>query len=271
MTTPANSVLEHYRAAGLTARLKAVLDSIAPEDRPLTVEQLVPLDQFHLRGILATAELASAASVGPGTRVLDLGCGIGGPARFLAATFGANVDAIDLSPGFIDAATYLTARTGLSERVRFLTGDALHLPFDKGAFDAVFLLHVAMNIADRPALYAQAHRVLAPGGRFVTYDLVLRDGGVEYPTPWARDASTSFLLNESETRTQLERAGFTPSLWRDDTPLVLDWFKADAGSSQGPLSLGVVVGPDFQTAAANLARNLRENRLGVLSAILTRN
>jgi SAM-dependent methyltransferase len=271
MTDTTAMARQHYSATGLTDRIKAALAAITPEDQPLTVAQLAPLDQFHTRGILATAELAGAAGLEPASRVLDLGCGIGGPARYLAATFGCAVTGVDLSPGFIDAAIYLTARCGLSDRVTFQVGDALHLPFVAGAFDSVFLQHVAMNIEDRAALYAEVRRILAPGGRFATYDLVLREGDVVYPAPWARDASTSFLRSEADTRAALEEAGFTAILWRDDTQTALDWFQAAmAGPPPSGPNLGVVMGPDFPAMAANLARNIRENRLGVLSAVLIR-
>lgn len=270
MTDTTNKILEHYSAVGLTGRIQSALAAIAPESQTLTVAQLAPLDQFHLRGILATSELASATGIEPSTRVLDLGCGIGGPARYLAATFGCKVTGVDLSPGFIDAADYLTARCGLSDRVTFQTGDALQLPFEDGAFDIVYLQHVAMNIEDRTALYDEVRRILALGGRLATYDVVLREGDVIYPLPWARDASTSFLLSEAGTRTALERASFRAALWIDDTDPVLDWFKAimAAPAPSGP-NLGVVMGPDFAAKTANLARNLRENRLDVLSAVLT--
>jgi SAM-dependent methyltransferase len=119
MTDTISKVREHYNAAGLTGRIKSALATIATENRPLTVDEIAPLDQFHIRGILATAELAVAAGIDPSTRVLDLGCGIGGPARYLAATFGCKVTGVDLSPSFIDAAVYLTARCGLSDRVAF--------------------------------------------------------------------------------------------------------------------------------------------------------
>jgi hypothetical protein len=135
----------------------------------------------------------------------------------------------------------------------------------------VFLQHVAMNVADRTALYAEARRILATGGRFVIYDVVLRDGDAVYPTPWARDASTSFLLSEGETRAALEQAGFQAFLWRDDTQIGLDWFQAAlAGPPPSGPNLGLVMGPDFPMLTANLARNLRENRLGVLSAVMIR-
>jgi SAM-dependent methyltransferase len=264
-------VTEHYSAPGLMDRIKSVLATLALEDQTLGVAQLAPLDQFHIRGVQATTELAGAAEIESWTRVLDLGCGIGGPARYLASTFGCKVIGVDLSPGFIEAAIYLTARSGLSDRVTFQVGNALHLPFEDAAFDVVFLQHVAMNIADRAALYTEVHRILTPGGRFATYDLVCGDGDVVYPVPWARDASTSFLLRERDTRIALEQGGFTPILWRDDSETALDWFKTTmTGSPQNGLSLGVVIGPDFREMSGNLARNLREKRLGLLSAVLKR-
>jgi SAM-dependent methyltransferase len=271
MTDTNTKVREHYNSPGLTDRIKAALATITPDSRALTVAQLAPLDQFHTRGILATGELAASARIDSSTRVLDVGCGIGGPARYLAATFGCKVTGIDLSPAFIDAATWLAARCGLSDRVSFQVGDALHVPFDDASFDAVFLQHVAMNIADRAALYKEMRRVLAPGGRFVIYDLVLRDGGVLYPVPWARDASASFLLTENDTRAALEQAGYKTVLWRDDTQIAQDWFKAamTAQPQSGP-NLAVVMGSDFPVMTSNLARSLRENRVGVLSAVLTR-
>lgn len=271
MTDTTAKVREHYNAMDLTSRIRSALRAIASEDETLTVDQLAPLDQFHTRGILATADLAATARIEPSSRVLDLGCGIGGPARYLASTFGCKVMGVDLSPGFIDAAKYLTVRCGLSGRVNFQVGDALELPFEDASFDAVFLQHVAMNIRDRACLYAEVRRVLAPGGRFATYDVVLRDGDVVYPTPWARDASTSFLLSEADTRKALEQAGFNAVLWRDDTQIGLEWFqRAMASSAPSGPSLGVVMGPEFQAMTGNLARNLGENRLGVLSAALIR-
>jgi ubiquinone/menaquinone biosynthesis C-methylase UbiE len=239
--------------------------------RSLTFAELAPLDQFHTRGIRATAELAAGAGLEPSTHVLDLGCGIGGPARYIAATFGCRVTGVDLSPPFADAAAYLTERCGLSDRVAFEVGDARRLRFTAGAFGAVFLQHVAMNIEDRGALYAEVHRVLGPGGRLAIHDVVLRGGDVVYPVPWARDASSSFLRSDADTRSAIEHAGFQAMHWRDETQTALEWFAAVmAGGPSGGLNLGVVMGPDFATLARNLAQNLRENRLGVVSAIFER-
>jgi SAM-dependent methyltransferase len=148
----------------------------------------------------------------------------------------------------------------------------LRLPFEDASFDTVFLQHVVMNIDERPALYAEVHRVLTAGGQLATYDLVLREDDVLYPVPWARDASTSFLLSELDTRMAVQEAGFEAVIWRDDTQAALDWFTdAMAASPPSGLNLGVVMGSDFQEMVGTLARNLRENRLGLLSAVLTRN
>ena len=194
MTDVIDDVRDHYRATGLTERLKTALSAFGPEDQRLTPQQLAALDQFHTRGLAATAELAKLAGIGPDTSVLDVGSGVGGPARFLAATLGCRVTGVDLSEAFVDAARYLTERTGQSGQVSFETASALDLPFDNGRFDVVLLQHVAMNIADRARLYREIRRVLKTGGRFATFDVVSNGGDPHHPVPWARTPATSFLL-----------------------------------------------------------------------------
>src|SRR3984957_5172963 len=147
-----DGVRDHYRATGLTERLKTALMALGPEDQQLTPQQLGALDQFHTRGLAATAELAKLAEITADAAVLDVGSGVGGPARFLAATCGCRVTGIDLSAPFVDAAHYLSERTGQGALVSFQTGSALELPFDDSRFDAALLQHVAMNISDRPRL-----------------------------------------------------------------------------------------------------------------------
>src|SRR5579884_1576989 len=167
-----DGVRDYYRASGLTERLKTALTTLGPEDQRLTPQQLGALDQFHTRGLAATAELAKLTGISAEMAVLDVGSGLGGPARFLAATFGCRVTGIDLSEPFVDAARYLTARTGQGDKVAFQAASALELPFADGSFDAVLLQHVAMNIADRARLYREIRRVLKQGGRFATFDVV---------------------------------------------------------------------------------------------------
>ena len=265
MTDVLDDVRDHYRATGLTARLKAAL---GPEDQRLTPRQLDALDQFHTRGLAATAELAKLAGITADTSVLDVGSGVGGPARFLAATYGCRVTGVDLSEPFVDAARYLAERTGQSGQVSFKTASALELPFDDGRFDVVLLQHVAMNISDRAGLYREIRRVLKSGGRFASYDVVLRSGEPHYPVPWARTPATSFLLTAAATREAIEPAGFHSLAWQDDTETAKAWIAQLRASGPPPSpNLGVVMGPDFAQLAANLGRNLMEGRLGILTAV----
>ena len=268
MTDVLDDVRDHYRATGLTERLKAALAALGPEDQRLTPRQLDALDQFHTRGLAATAELAKLAGITADTSVLDVGSGVGGPARFLAATYGCRVTGVDLSEPFVDAARYLTERTGQSGQVSFKTASALELPFDDGRFDVVLLQHVAMNISDRAGLYREIRRVLKSGGRFASYDVVLSSGEPHYPVPWARTPATSFLLTAAATREAIEPAGFHSLAWQDDTETAKAWIAQLRASGPPPSpNLGVVMGPDFAQLAANLGRNLMEGRLGILTAV----
>ncbi len=268
MTDVLDDVRDHYRATGLTERLKTALAALGPEDQRLTPQQLGALDQFHTRGLAATADLAKLAGITADMLVLDVGSGVGGPARFLAATCGCRVTGVDLSESFVDAARYLTERTGQSGQVSFKTASALELPFDDGRFDVVLLQHVAMNIADRAPLYREIRRVLKSGGRFATFDVVLRSGEPHYPVPWARTPATSFLLTAAATRAAIEPAGFRTLAWHDDTEAAKAWIAQLRASGPPPSpNLGVVMGPDFAQLAANLGRNLMEGRLGILTAV----
>ena len=268
MTDDLDGVRDHYRATGLTERLKTALMALGPQDARLTPEQLGALDQFHTRGLAATAELAKLAGITADMSVLDVGSGVGGPARFLAATYGCRVRGVDLSEPFVDAARYLTERTGQSGQVSFQTGSALALPFDDGSFDVALLQHVAMNISDRAGLYREIRRVLKRGGRFATYDIVLKSGEPHYPVPWARTPATSFLFTAAATREAIEPAGFRTLTWQDDSESAKAWITQLRASGPPPSpNLGVVMGPDFAELSANLGRSLMESRLGVLTAV----
>ena len=260
----------HYGGVDLSGRIEAALRSAGPVDDPLAWSDLAPLDQFHVRGLPATLELAGALDLGPESRVLDVGAGLGGAARCLAATYGCHVTGIDLSEPFVDAAKLLTARCGLSERVAFQVADALALPFDDGAFDVAWTQHVAMNIFDRPRLYGEIARVLRAGGLLAIYDVVEGEGGLIFPVPWAQTSETSHLMSPDAMRALLEASGFSVEIWKDTTAEAIAWFGAAAAAGPRPLGLQVAMGPGFGAMAANLARNLREGRARLVQTILRR-
>jgi SAM-dependent methyltransferase len=145
---------------------------------------------------------------------------------------------------------------------------ALELPFDDGRFDVVLLQHVAMNIADRSRLYREIRRVVKPGGKFATYDVVLKSGEPHYPVPWARTPTTSYLMAADATREAIEPVGFRNVVWQDDSETAKAWFAQVRASGPPPSpNLGVVMGPDFAQLSSNLGRNLAEGRLGILTVV----
>ncbi len=202
------AVCAHYTKADLGAAiLEAVRERDGDPDRP-TFEDLAPFDHFHNGGRPATLALLRLADPPRGARVLDVGGGIGGPARTLARDLGWQVTVLDATPAFCEVGAMLTERTGLADRVAFRHGSALAMPFADGSFDLVWMQNVGMHIADKGRLFAEIARVLRPGGRFALQDLLA--GGSQpahYPTPWAATAGESFLPTAEELRDLLATAG----------------------------------------------------------------
>jgi ubiquinone/menaquinone biosynthesis C-methylase UbiE len=206
----------HYSSGKLMERLRAALAAEGIDaDRP-TVEQLAPFDHFHGRGLEATQEAADLVAPGPADHILDVGSGIGGPARYFARRFGCRVTGIDLTAEFCEVARTLTRAVGLADRVAFEQGNALAMPFADASFDGAYSMNVSMNIADKAGLYREIGRVLKPGAWFVLAEITQGPAGAPtYPTPWARTAETSFLTSPEETRAALAAAGFTIEKSRD--------------------------------------------------------
>jgi len=268
------AVRDHYGTTSLVRRIDEALHRAGLADGIIGWADLAPLDQFHVRGLGATRELAEALGIDAATHVLDVGCGLGGPARFLAATYGCHVTGIDLSQPFIEAARMLTERCGLADRATFLQGDALDLPFTDALFHHAWTQHVAMNVADRVGFYRPINCVLKPGGRLAIYDVALGDGGpLIYPVPWARGPGTSFLLTPEAMRNALAQAGFEEVSWIDKTDIAQAWaadMKARRQKSPAPLGLEVVMGSEFAEMAENLGRNLQEGRVRIIQAVVAK-
>jgi SAM-dependent methyltransferase len=205
----ARDIEGHYSRGDLLDRLaQALIDDGVDPSRP-SVDALAPYDQFHGRGMEATREIADRLAIAPTDRILDVGSGIGGPARYIAHRFGCRVFGIDLTAEFCSVARALSRRLGLEGQVTFTCGTALALPFANACFEGAYSMNVSMNIDDKRGFYAEIHRVLAPGGWLLLSEIARgpRDG-LAFPTPWARDARMSFLSTPEETRHGLALAGF---------------------------------------------------------------
>lgn len=267
------SVVDHYSGSGdLAEAIAAALDAAGIQRLGMSTSTLAPVDEFHIRGRAATIEIADALRVDSSARVLDIGSGLGGPARAIAELTGAHVTGVDLTPAFGSAAREMSEWTGLHDRTAFVVGDATDLEFADGEFDAALTVHVAMNIRDKEALHREAHRVLKPAGRYVVYDVLRGPGGpVHYPVPWARDPSTSFLASTEEMERLLPAAGFTIVEEVDSSVESLAWFEAMtarlAESGPPPVTFATFLGSDFPEMARNQVANLREGAIRTVTFV----
>jgi ubiquinone/menaquinone biosynthesis C-methylase UbiE len=268
----AEGVARHYsEAKDLSAVIAESLTRAGKDLGRLKPADLASVDEFHIGGRKATLDLAAEMNLSPTARVIDLGSGLGGPARTLAETFGCHVTGIDLTPAFCDAAGVLSGWVGLADRVSFVQGDATDLPFADASFDAAMTIHVAMNIARKDRMYAEARRVLKPRGRFAVYDVLQGEGGpVNYPVPWARTPEISHLATPEEMPGLLEGAGFRILRTEDSSASSLAWFEAMAArlaASAPAVTFQAFLGNDFPAMARNQVINLRERRIRTVSYI----
>jgi SAM-dependent methyltransferase len=272
--TYAASLNSHYDSGDLTDRIRAALRAAGMGEHP-TIDDLAPLDQFHTGGKNATRQLADRAGLRAGQTVLDVGGGIGGPARTLASLYGCTVTVLDLTEAFCEAGASLTALTGFSDRVTFRHGNALAMPFSGRSFDVVWTQHSSMNIDDKGRLYVEAHRVLRPGGRLAFHEIMAGPvQPVHFPVPWARDPAISFLRPPGEVRSLLSQSGYTERVWDDVAASSLAWFQDWTGrpspAGPSPLGLHLLLGPEFREMGRNMLRNLDEGRIAVVQAVFDR-
>jgi SAM-dependent methyltransferase len=268
------AVAEHYSAADLLSRIDAGLRQAGRDPENLALEDLAPVDEFHIGGRPATQYAVAKMPLDAAHHVLDVGCGLGGAARYVAQEIGCAVSGIDLTPDYVDVANALTARVGLGDRMRFATASALDMPFADGAFDAAFTFHVAMNIAHRDGLYREIARVLKPGAAFCVYDVMRTGPGeVVYPTPWAETGATSHLASAEETESYLRAAGFDIRETESRRDFALEFFRQRlAGAADGPPPLGIhlLMGATWREKFKNTLENIEAGRIAPVQIIATR-
>jgi SAM-dependent methyltransferase len=238
----------------------------------LRPRDLAPVDEFHVRGREATVELALLAGLGPGSRVLDVGCGLGGSVRYLADEHQCRGTGIDLTREYVEVARALAERVGLAAKAQFIQASALEIPFAGGSFDVVWTEHAQMNIADKNRLLSEVVRVLKVGGRFVFHDILQDEGGEpHYPLPWANDASISFLATAESLKGLLGDAGLSIRSWGDKSQQSLEWFTAVGEKlkkgGRPPLGLHLLMGENAKIKSQNLVRNLQEGKIRIIQAV----
>lgn len=270
-------VARHYGIEGLLDRIMAALAASGVSTDRLRAEDLERVDEFHIGGAAATAELLDRMGVGAGQSLIDLGSGIGGPARHAARRRGARVTGIDLTESFVAMAAELSRRAGMGDAVRFVQGSILDLPFEDASFDAAMLLHVGMNVDDKRRLVAEAARVLKPGGVFGVYEVMrLKPGEPEFPVPWAATPETSFLATPDEYRAAAAAAGLEPGAERERRAFAIEFFatirarmqEAAAQGATPPPGLPLVMGENAAAKIANLTAALEAGLLAPVEMIL---
>jgi SAM-dependent methyltransferase len=272
MTKDIKHIQNYYSPNDLYNKIIAGLNELGMDLSEVTLDDLQPVDEFHIRGDAATKELITLAKFKSDMHILDVGCGIGGSTRRLSHETGCRVTGIDLSNEYIYTAQKLTQLLNMQERVTFHACSALELPFDDDSFDGAWSLQMNMNVQDKLAWLREIYRVLKPGGQAVLYEVCgNKNTPLYFPVPWAQDASMSFLVPPELFRDLIVSAGFHIEVWNDKTDLAQKAFanvQKPVGEPNLPvLGVYLLVGKDIQTKAYNLHRNLNEERVSLIETL----
>jgi SAM-dependent methyltransferase len=259
------AVAEHWAHGDVYALIMSAAQKAGMSTERLTIDDLAPVDHFHARGFPATVELADRLPVTPDSHLLDIGCGLGGPARYFAKRFGCKVSGIDITSGFVEAANKLTALVGMEDQVAIQQGDGEQLPYPDGTFDGAYAQHVTMNVAHRDRFFSEAFRVLKRGAFFALTEHGLGPAGdPHHPVPWSEDGTGAHLATPIETRELLEAAGFDDIVIEDTGPKYLAGYRQMIErAAQGglpPFGMHILAGANAPQKMMNAARNIEEGR-----------
>ena len=267
-----NTLIENqYHTPGLYEDILKRLGEQEIELSNVSRRDIAGVDEFHVRGAEVSHELASRIRL-ENSKVLDVGCGIGGPSRMLADDYNCQVTGIDLSHEYIRTAKGLSELVGLQDKTDYIWSNALDLPFENGSFDVVWTQHVQMNIRHKLKFYSEIERVLTEQGTLIYYDIFKTDSGeVNFPVPWADYASASFLGTTENMDDILERLCFKNLLTSDETDkgtlFLNDLFKNLKKNGPSKLGLNVLMGPSTKEKLMNILLGLKEEQIVLQSGI----
>ncbi len=269
-----SGVSKHYASYDVLSRIRTGLAEMGHDPDGISPEVLKPVDEFHIGGAEATTALLEKLSIQPDMEVLDIGSGIGGPARMIAARYGCRVTGVDLTPHFVETARALSAMCGMADRVRFEVGSAVALPLGDASFDLALLLHVGMNVPDKATLFREARRVLRDAGIFALYEVMRTgDGDLSFPVPWAETPDLSALETPETYRNAAKAAGFVLEAEENRREVALDFFaRLQAQAASGappPLGLHNLMGPTVKEKVANMIATVRAGTIAPVQMIFS--
>jgi len=268
------SVSDHYLHGDLLNAIEAALPALGKTIETVTVEDLAPVDEFHIGGRLATDNLVGQLNLAETSHVLDVGCGLGGATRYLASKYKTRVTGIDLTAEYIETGKALCTWLNLDKYITLQQGSALSMPFQDNTFDGGYMLHVGMNIEDKSSLFSEIYRVLKPGASFGVYDVMRQnDGELIYPVPWATDNSTSKLSTPTHYKQTLSDAGFNISNEKCRHDFALEFFKqlrakTEANGGPPPLGLHTLMQESTAVKIKNMITNIENGYIAPIEIIV---
>lgn len=263
----------HYTHGDLTAAIRSGIEKLGKTIDSVTVDDLAPVDEFHIGGRQASEHFLDQFGLTPDKHILDVGCGLGGPTRFVASRYGCRVDGIDLTPEYVETGTTICKWVGLDDRISLHRGSALSMPFADGSFDGAYMLHVGMNIEDKAGLCAEVGRVLRPGALFGIYDVMKTgDGEMIFPAPWATTAGSSALATPRQYRDALRAAGFLEMAELNRRDFAVTFFdqlraKTTAAGGPPPLGLHVLMGRNAPDKIQNMIQSIAKGIIAPVELI----